>query len=307
MPLVSVCMTAYNHEAYIVQAIESILAQQAAFDVELVIGEDCSTDRTAEICRDYAAKYPDRVRLVTSAQNVGMHANYRRTIEACRGRYIALCDGDDWWCDPLKLQKQVDMLESEPACGVCCTRSERRFEATGRAEVYPPVTHTDFDRMLFKNTVENCTAVARREQVLQYYAEVRPWEHPEWLTDDQPMWIWFACRSRIRMLDTVTAVHRMLPQSVSQSGQYRRKIAFCDSLMDIGLWFDARYGAGRHAFGLKRKRSSDALWVLSYHGPVSEYLARWRRDVAACPRLVLCPEGYGLLVKKILFRRSKNR
>ena len=84
MPLVSVCMTTYNHEPYIAEAIESVLAQQTSFGVELVVGEDCSTDRTAAICREYAAKYPDRIRLVTSPENVGWRANYRRTFEACR-------------------------------------------------------------------------------------------------------------------------------------------------------------------------------------------------------------------------------
>ena len=141
----------------------------------------------------------------------------------------------------------------------------------------------------------------------RYYAEVRPDEHPEWLTDDAPMWLWFAACSRVRYLPAITAVHRRLPQSVSHSTEYPRRIAFCDSLMDISLWFDARYGARRNRFRILRRRSSVALWVLSWNGSVGEYLARWRRDVAACPRLLFCPEGCGLLVKKILFRRKKQR
>ena len=85
MPLVSVCMTTYNHEPYIAEAIESVLAQQTSFGVELVVGEDCSTDRTAAICREYAAKYPDRIRLVTSPENVGWRANYRRRSRRAAG------------------------------------------------------------------------------------------------------------------------------------------------------------------------------------------------------------------------------
>ena len=92
-PLVSVCMTTYNHAPYLRQAVESVLSQQTSFDFELVLGEDCSTDLTAEICREYAAKYPGRVRLVTGARNVGWRANYRRTFDACRGKYVAYCDG----------------------------------------------------------------------------------------------------------------------------------------------------------------------------------------------------------------------
>ena len=84
-PLVSVCMTTYNHAPYLRQAVESVLSQQTSFDFELVLGEDCSTDLTAEICREYAAKYPGRVRLVTGARNVGWRANYRRTSMPAAG------------------------------------------------------------------------------------------------------------------------------------------------------------------------------------------------------------------------------
>ena len=303
-PLVSVCMTAYNHAPYIGRAIEGVLSQRTTFAVELVLSDDCSTDGTGAICRDYAARYPDRIRLLTGDVNVGMRANYRRTIEACRGRYVAMCDGDDWWCDPEKLERQVAMLEADPSLGLCYTRSLRLFEGTGRELHYPEVMLTDFDRLLFNNTVENCTAVARRDLILRYYAEVRPEEHPEWLTDDAPMWLWFAAESRIAWLDAKTAVHRMLPESVSQSRAYRARIAFCDSLCDISLWFDARYGAGRHLRALRRRRMRVALWVLSRDGTTAEYLSRWWRDVRRTPRLALHPAGYGLLLKKILFRRK---
>ena len=306
-PVVSVCMTTYNHAPYLAQAIEGVLAQRTSFDVELVLSDDCSTDGTAAVCADYAARYPDRIRLVTGASNVGWRANYRRTFEACRGNYVAYCDGDDFWSDPFKLQKQVDLLESDLSCGMCYTRSERRIETTAERWIYPSRgALCDFDGLLFDNTVENCTAVARRELIGRYYAEVRPEEHPQWLTDDAPMWLWFSVRSRIAFLPDTTAVHRRLPDSVSHSRAYQRQIAFSDSILDIDLWFEAHYGTGRNRFRLERRRASVAWWVLSWNGGVGEYLARWWRDVRRCPRLLFCPEGPGLLVKKILFRRDKN-
>ena len=214
-PLVSVCMTTYNHEAYLAQAIESVLAQQTSFGVELVLGDDCSTDSTAAICREYAAKYPGRVRFVTGQRNVGWRANYRRTFEACRGKYVAYCDGDDWWTDPCKLQMQADLMESDPGCGMCYTGADEYWQAEGTLKSDPDRHYTDFEQMLLGISVPNCTALARRELIAAYYAEIRPEEHPEWLTDDAPMWIWFAARSRIRASEEVTAVHRMLPESVS--------------------------------------------------------------------------------------------
>ena len=92
---------------------------------------------------------------------------------------------------------------------------------------------------------------------------------------------------------------------MSHSTAYRRRIAFCDSLMEISLWFEERYGSGRNRFRILRQRSSVALWVLSHDGSVGEYAARWWSDVKRCPRLLLCPEGAGLLIKKLLFRRKR--
>ncbi len=307
-PLVSVCMTTYNQVPYIRQAVESILGQQTTFGVEIILGDDCSTDGTTAICREYASKYPGRVRLVEGLYNVGWRANYRRAFGACRGKYIAYCDGDDWWSDPHKLQMQADLLESDPACGMCCTAAVDYYEVFGAQKPYPPAFYTDFDRLLLRTTIANCTTLARREMIAAYYAEVRPGEHPEWLTEDWPMWLWFACRSTIRLVDRPTAVHRRLPESVSHPSAYMKRIAFRDSLMDISLWFDAHYGAGRNRLRILRERSAVALWVLSWDGSLGEFLRRWRRDVVSCPRLLLCPDGYGLLVKKILFRRkNKNK
>ena len=305
-PLVSVCMTTYNHEAYLPRAIESVLEQQTSFGVELVLGEDCSTDGTRAVCEAYAARYPDRIRLVTSAENVGWRANYRRTFEACRGRYVAYLDGDDWWCDAHKLRRQVEYMESDPACGMCYTGALNFWQAEGRTAPDHPAHYTDFDRLLCSLTITNCATLARRDLIARYYAEVRPEEHPEWRTDDAPMWLWFSVRSRIAFLPDTTAVHRRLPDSVSHSRAYQRQIAFSDSILDIDLWFEAHYGTGRNRFRILRRRSSVALWTLSWEGGVGEYLARWWSDVRRCPRLLLCPDGAIFLVKKLLFRRNKS-
>ena len=110
-PKVSVCMIAYKHEAYIRQAIESILSQDVDFLIELVIGDDCSPDGTAAICEEFAARDP-RVRLLPRERNLGVMPNFSRTLLACRGEYIAVCEGDDYWTDQFKLRKQVRHLET---------------------------------------------------------------------------------------------------------------------------------------------------------------------------------------------------
>jgi glycosyltransferase involved in cell wall biosynthesis len=112
--VLSVGMITYNHENYIREAIEGVLIQKTEFKIELVIGEDCSTDSTRVICEEYAKKYPHIIRLLAAKKNMGMIPNFIRTLKSCTGKYIALCEGDDYWTDPNKLQKQIGFMEKNP-------------------------------------------------------------------------------------------------------------------------------------------------------------------------------------------------
>lgn len=130
-PLLSVAMITYNHAPFLAEAIEGVLAQRTSFPIEFVIGEDCSTDDTRKVALDYQARYPDLIRLIPPTPNVGVNENFKRTIEACKGRYIAYCEGDDLWGDPAKLQKQVDFLEANPQY-VICYHDSLPFDEKGR-------------------------------------------------------------------------------------------------------------------------------------------------------------------------------
>ncbi|GAB6009257.1 glycosyltransferase [Dysgonomonas reticulitermitis] len=112
-------MITYNHEKFIAEAIEGVVMQKTSFPFELVIGEDCSTDSTRAICIEYQKKYPDIIRLRLPEKNQGMMLNWINNIESGQGKYIALCDGDDYWTDPYKLQKQVDFMEANTDFALC--------------------------------------------------------------------------------------------------------------------------------------------------------------------------------------------
>lgn len=120
--LVSVWMVTYNHEAYIEQAIESVMMQTTNFDFHLYIGEDCSTDNTGEICERLKTKYPKQITLVRNKKNLGANNNALNIYNLCfnsDAKYVAMLEGDDYWTDPLKLQKQVDFLESNTDFNIC--------------------------------------------------------------------------------------------------------------------------------------------------------------------------------------------
>jgi glycosyltransferase involved in cell wall biosynthesis len=115
-------MITHNHELYIEKAINGVLIQNVNFKIELVIGEDDSSDNTRLICERYASSYPEMIRLLPKEQRLGMSKNFLQTIQCCKGKYITFCEGDDYWIDPFKLQMQVDFLDKNSSFVVSSTR-----------------------------------------------------------------------------------------------------------------------------------------------------------------------------------------
>lgn len=129
---ISVGVITYNQETTIRQTLDSILMQKGDFDLELVIGEDCSPDGTYAICADYAKRYPDVVKLLPNTKNLGIMANFARVMRACTGDYIGICAGDDYWCDEQKLQKQLDYFKAHKDVGVVTCAGYKLLVKTNR-------------------------------------------------------------------------------------------------------------------------------------------------------------------------------
>jgi len=120
-PLVSICCMTYNHENYIRQCLDGFVMQQTSFPIEILVHEDASTDNTAEIVKEYEVKYPHLFKCIYQTENQFAKQNTLVNIifPMSRGKYIALCEGDDYWTDPYKLQKQVNFLEANPDFSLC--------------------------------------------------------------------------------------------------------------------------------------------------------------------------------------------
>lgn len=116
--LVSVAVTTYNHEKYIAQCLDGILMQKINFPLEIVLCEDCSQDNTLAICKEYASKHKN-IRLIVNNPNQGYHKNFLQVLKECSGEYVALCEGDDFWIDENKLQKQIDFLSVNQEYSMC--------------------------------------------------------------------------------------------------------------------------------------------------------------------------------------------
>jgi glycosyltransferase involved in cell wall biosynthesis len=146
MVSVSVYCLAYNHEKTIRRSLEGMVRQKTDFDFEMIVHDDASTDRTAVIIRTYAAKYPKIIRPVCQTENQwsrGISIVETQIRPRVRGKYIAICEGDDYWTDSHKLQKQYDYMETHPDCTLCFTNAVIRNEGTGTRRTFVPYSRTD--------------------------------------------------------------------------------------------------------------------------------------------------------------------
>ena len=205
---VSIFMLTYNQDKYIAQAIESILMQETNFDFQLVIGEDCSTDDTRKICEQYAKKNPSKVKLLPALnENIGLINNYLRTIKECDGKYIAICDGDDYWIDEHKLQKQVDFLEENPDFYIVATNLKKLYN-NGELHDHIEINHQfayDFEDLVLNNMIASVTVLFKNIQKNEML--------PNWINKfpygDWPTYLWtIKQEGKIHFLEDTAAVYR---------------------------------------------------------------------------------------------------
>jgi len=226
-PLVSVVIITYNHGEYISQAIEGALMQKTDFDYEILVGEDDSTDQTREICKKYAAQYPKKIRLfLNDRKNViyinGLPTgrwNFINLLKNSTGKYIALCEGDDYWIDKYKIQRQYDFLEKNPDYGLVHTDSDKYFEKTGQyicsansqSNVLLKSGNIYENLLTYNYTIDTCTMFFRRNLVMDLLQDSSIWEYP---AADLIFQAHLAKKSLVKYMNISTVVRRhtrMLP------------------------------------------------------------------------------------------------
>ncbi len=218
-PKVSVLMVTYNHERFIAQAVASALAQVTNFPVEIVIGEDCSTDRTREILLALQRQHPERIRLLLHEQNIGGPANIAASLAACRGDYVALLEGDDYWTDPAKLQKQIDSLDTHPHWSACFHLTRRVYsDGSHQPELFPldwNKCEATIDDLFVANTIGTCSLVFRN----RLFGPLPEW-HGRITPGDWAIGLLLAHYGPIGFLPEAMADYRIHPQGLwSQKGR----------------------------------------------------------------------------------------
>ncbi len=221
---VSVGIITYNHEKYIVDAIEGALHQETDFEYEIIIGDDCSTDATSKIITEYKNQYPDKIRLVSHPSNIGPRRNYESIMEVCQGEYIASLDGDDYWNNAHKLQHQSDLLDANPALSSCFHPSLYVYEnGSGDQCVFPPGRKATYGLgdILHENCVSSNTLMFRRSCFRVF---------PGWMHENSDFpgdfFILLSCfqHGEIGYLDECMAVYRVHDQGLWSSLSEVQKI-----------------------------------------------------------------------------------
>lgn len=228
------CFT-YNQESYIRECLDGFVMQKTNFRFEAIVHDDASTDGTVDIIREYEKKYPDIIKPIYETENqYSKHDGSLGRImdEHTHGKYIAVCEGDDYWIDPLKLQKQVDFLETYLDYGLVHTNCFYRKDENNKLIKVKARSNYDAVSVLLCTGIATLTTCYRAHLYYKYLEEVRP-QDKGWLMGDAPLWKYIANKSKIHLLPDYTAVYRILPESASHSKDINKRIAFAKSQLAI--------------------------------------------------------------------------
>jgi glycosyltransferase involved in cell wall biosynthesis len=198
-PIVSVVMITYGHEKFIAQAINGVLIQECDFEIELIIADDCSPDKTNSVIHNILLSHPqsNRIRYFKQEKNIGMMPNFISAIEQAQGKYIAICEGDDFWTDSLKLQKQVNFLENNEDYGLVHTGYKILDNETKQILHYSEIKNQGFifDELLMNNQIATLTVVLKKEFLTQALeSEIKS---NNFLCLDYSIWLFVSLKTKI--------------------------------------------------------------------------------------------------------------
>lgn len=209
-PLVSVIVITYNHEDFIKDCLEGILMQRCDFPIEVIVGEDKSTDNTLEICLDYQKRYPHFFRVLTWQENLGPNANFLRCWGRARGKYVAICEGDDYWIDPDKLAKQVAVMYQYPSARICGARV--RVISNSKIEEFGPKKIKKFYNLgdVLENYIFHTSTYLFRSDNINLPQETYSIKYLDYFLQ-----ILFALKGNLICLQEIVSVYRHHPGGIS--------------------------------------------------------------------------------------------
>lgn len=272
------CIT-YNHEHYIRQCLDGFVMQKTNFRYEIVIHDDASTDRTAAIIREYVNKYPELFIPVFEEEN--QYNNWDFVVEQINanihGKYVAMCEGDDYWTDPLKLQKQVDFLEAHPDYGLVYTAY--REERNG---ILGKVIMSDFGDDCLREYLSHKGGIIATASTMfraDLYNKMSFDSHLP--MGDVPLWIQLMHSSKAKFLSDDTTVYRFLQESACHSRSYKKTATFGKSAIMVRKYYAEKYGYLDIASNLQKREKKVELLICLYDMKIWHFFISypWNYDI----------------------------
>ena len=241
---ISVCMITYGHEQYIRQAIDGVLMQECDYEIELIIADDKSPDDTKKVVAEIVNNHPNGnwIKYTKHKENKGVVENFIWALNQCTGKYIALCEGDDYWTDPLKLQKQVDFMEANEEYGLICGKANKYFQERNEFDGFfgVPEAENYETAILAFNDVVTASTLIRKDKLLECQNDCQDLMQKN-LFIDTTMWYWFAYNSKIKFVDEISVVYRVLEESASHTKDPERRLELDMKFMYIKQHFLLKY------------------------------------------------------------------
>lgn len=236
----SVEVTTYNQKEYIAQTLQSIIDQEHNYKYEILVSDDCSTDGTQDVIKEFQEKYPDIIKPRYNEKNLGAMTNYYTNIERAQGKYLMGCGGDDYWL-PGKVQKQIEFMEKNPGFGLCYSRAKIYKEELDCYDGYTGSTYNDKNDILLKgNCVSALTTCVRMDFYKKYYNEIQP-QNKDWLTEDYPLNIYSFFESNVYYMSEPLAVYRVIKGSLCHQINPHKQFIFEKSIYNIRIFFANKY------------------------------------------------------------------
>lgn len=243
--MVSILCTAYNHEAYIAQALESFVSQKTDFDFEVLVNDDLSTDNTAQIIRSYAEKYPGIIKPIFQEKNLFSQGKCIYTevfFPICRGKYVAVCEGDDYWTDDTKLQRQVDFMEAHPDYSLCVHNTMLHYCDDTQADRPLLSRGKDMDLTL-EDVIPGASKAYHTSSILARTELISQTPDFFWIAHrsggfiDYAFALWLSIRGRIHYIDRLMSVYRIgsgaSAWSTGVDHQYEKLIRFVSGELEM--------------------------------------------------------------------------
>lgn len=234
-PLVSILMPTYNHEEFIREALNSIISQNIDFPIEILIGDDCSSDRTREICLNFKQEHPQITKLFFNEHNIGLLKNYKNLIANSKGRYLAILESDDFWCDTDKLSTQISFLENNPQYGVVYTNANFLYEDSKLYKnkvQYKKPTGYIFEKLLKGNFIIAGTACIRKS-LIDKYIFIDDYIELGFKTLDYPLWLELSLKTRFKYINVATTTYRIVQKSISNNSDVDKNFEFIFNSLTI--------------------------------------------------------------------------